>query len=131
MVKKYEYTKFKPAGLSQLKENGTLSIVLERNRIATKRDIDRVKKLVAGGLPFPTVVLAKYYVDGKPRYRIVYGAGIITAILLYLDNATDKEASTSIFREFLQHDIDAVVVNKDANENNYLFEVFKGFNRKG
>lgn len=50
MVKKYRELKTTPQELKLWQDVGTLYYdVTERNRVATKRDIDRVKKLVAGG----------------------------------------------------------------------------------
>lgn len=135
MGKKYRDMTINPRDLERWKDSGALYLqydLLERNRVATKRDIDRVKKLVAGGLPLPTVVLAERFIDGRDRYCIVYGAGLITAVLIYLKKATDKEKSTSVFQKFMQCEINTVVVtSSDNNDADCLFEAFKGFNRKG
>lgn len=134
MVKKYRELKTTPQELKLWQDVGTLYYdVTERNRVATKRDIDRVKKLVEGGLPLPTVVLAECYLDGRLMYRIVYGAGIITAVLSYLNTASDKEKSTSAYQAFIRCKIKGAVLLKNANEQDclYLFDTFKGFSRKG
>lgn len=134
MVKKYRELKTTPQELKLWQDVGTLYYdVTERNRVATKRDIDRVKKLVVGGLPIPTVVLSESYLDGKLMYRIVYGAGIITAVLSYLNTASDKEKSTSAYQAFIRCKIKGAILLKTANKQDclYLFDVFKGFNRKG
>lgn len=134
MVKKYRELKITPQELKCWQDVGTLYYdVTERNRVATKRDIDSVKKLVTGGLPLPTVVLSESYLDGKLRYRIVYGAGIVTAVLSYLNTASDKEKSTTAYQAFIRCKIKGAVLLKTANKHDclYLFDAFKSFNRKG
>lgn len=134
MVKKYREFKTTPQELKCWQDVGTLYYdVTERNRVATKRDIDSMKKLVTGGLPLPTVVLLESYLDGKLRYRIVYGAGFITAVLSYLNTASDKEKSTPAYQAFIRCKIKGAILLKTANKHDclYLFDAFKGFNRKG
>lgn len=53
MSKKYREIKLTPQTLGFWADSFMLSVVNIGTRVATKRDIDRVKKLVAGGLPFP------------------------------------------------------------------------------
>lgn len=115
MSKRYRDIKLTPQVLSQWAGIFKVHVVNLGNRVATKRDIDRVKKLVAGGLPFPPIVLSEYLVEGNSKYRVVYGAGLVSAILSYIDNASEKEKVTQAFKEFMR----------------YEFTAFKGLNRKG
>lgn len=69
--------------------------------------------------------------DGNRKYRVVYGAGLVSAILSYIANASEKEKDTQAFKEFMRYEFTAFVVGKDNKENDCLFEVFKGLNRKG
>ena len=131
MSKKYREIKIKPEELGHLADNFKLSVVNIGNRVATKLDISRVKSLAAHGLPFPPIVLAEYLVDGNRKYRVVYGAGLVSAILSYIANASEKEKDTQAFKEFMRYEFTAFVVGNDNKENEYLFEVFKGLNRKG
>lgn len=57
--------------------------------------------------------------------------GIVSAILSYIANASEKEKDTQAFKEFMRYEFTAFVVGNDTKENEYLFEVFKGLNRKG
>ena len=131
MSKQYREIKLTPQTLGFWADSLMLFVVNIGTRVATKRDIDRVKKLVAGGLPFPPIVLAEYLVDGKQKYRVVYGAGLVSAILYYIASTSEKEKATQAFKEFMRYEFTAFVVGNDNKKNDYLFEVFKGLNRKG
>jgi hypothetical protein len=100
-------------------------------RVATKRDINRVKALVLAGLPFPPIVLARCVVEGHIKYRVVYGAGLVSAIVSYINNASKAERATQAFKEFTSYEFTVFIVDDNPNENDYLFEAFKGLNRKG
>ena len=108
-----------------------LSVVSIGNRGATKLDMHRVKLLTACGLPFPPIVLAEYLVDGKQKYRVVYGAGIVSAVLSCIDFTSEKEKATQQFKKFREYELNVVIVALDEKENDFVFEAFKGFNRKG
>ena len=131
MSKQYREIKLTPQTLGFWADSFMLSVVNIGTRVATKRDIDRVKKLVAGGLPFPPLVLAEYSVDGKKKYRVVYGAGLVSAILSCIDFTSEKEKATQQFKKFREYELNVVIVALDEKENDFVFEAFKGFNRKG
>lgn len=131
MSKQYREIKLTPHELCYWANNFKLSVVSIGNRGATKLDMHRVKSLAACGLPFPPLVLAEYSVDGKKKYRVVYGAGLVSAILYYIASTSEKEKATQAFKEFMRYEFTAFVVGNDNKKNDYLFEVFKGFNRKG
>lgn len=121
MSKQYREIKLTPQMLGFWADSLMLFVVNIGTRVATKRDIDRVKKLV----------LAEYSVDGKKKYRVVYGAGLVSAILYYIASTSEKEKATQAFKEFMRYEFTAFVVGNDNKKNDYLFEVFKGLNRKG
>lgn len=73
MSKQYREIKLTPQTLGFWADSLMLFVVNIGTRVATKRDIDRVKKLVAGGLPFPPLVLAEYSVE---RRSIVLFTGL-------------------------------------------------------
>lgn len=131
MSKRYRYIKLTLNELCYWANNFKLSVVSIGNRGATKLDMHRVKSLAACGLPFPPIVLAEYSVDGKKKYRVVYGAGLVSAILYYIASTSEKEKATQAFKEFMRYEFTAFVVGNDNKKNDYLFEVFKGLNRKG
>lgn len=131
MSKRYRYIKLTPNELGYWANNFKLSVVSIGNRGATKLDINRVKSLAACGLPFPPIVLAEYLVDGKQKYRVVYGAGLVSAILSCLDFTSEKEKATQQFKKFREYEFQVLIVALDEKENGFVFEAFKGFNRKG
>ena len=131
MSKQYREIKLTPQTIGFWADSLMLFVVNIGTRVATKRDIDRVKKLVAGGLPFPPLVLAEYSVDGKKKYRVVYGAGLVSAILYYIASTSEKEKATQQFKKFREYELNVVIVALDEKENDFVFEAFKGFNRKG
>ena len=129
MSKQYRYIKLTPNELCYWANNFKLSVVSIGNRGATKLDMRRVKSLA--GLPFPPLVLAEYLVDGNKKYRVVYGAGLVSAILSCIDFTSEKEKATQQFKKFREYEFTAVVVARDEKENDFVFDAFKGFNRKG
>lgn len=131
MSKQYRYIKLTPNELCYWANNFKLSVAGIGNRGATKLDMHRVKSLAAEGLPFPPIVLAEYLVDGNKKYRVVYGAGLVSAILSCIDFTSEKEKATQQFKKFREYEFTAVVVARDEKENDFVFEAFKGFNRKG
>lgn len=90
MSKEYSEITVSPQELYVWKASLRLYTRLLGNRVATKQDINRVKALVLAGLPFPPIVLARCVVEGHIKYRVVYGAGLVSAIVSYIDNASKK-----------------------------------------
>lgn len=131
MSKKYRYITTTPRELCQWANTSQLIVEIKGKSVATRDSMARVMSLVNLGLPFPPLVLAEYSVDGKKKYRVVYGAGLVSAILYYIASTSEKEKATQAFKEFMRYEFTAFVVGNDNKKNDYLFEVFKGLNRKG
>lgn len=92
--------------------------------------MQRVRSLVSLGLPFPQLVLAEY-VDGKTKkYRVVYGAGLVSAILSCVSCASWQEKVTHMLDEFMEYEFAVTIVALDERDNEFIFDTFRGFNRR-
>lgn len=93
--------------------------------------MERVGSLVTLGLPFPMLVLAEYLVDGKTkRYRVVYGGGLVSAILSNISCASWQEKAVHMLDEFMDYEFMAVIVPLNELDNGFVFDTFRGFARR-
>ena len=131
MSKRYRYITTTPRELCQWANNSQLLLGDKEKRVATRGDMARVGSLVSLGLPFPMLVLAEYLVDGKmKKYRVVYGAGLVSAILSRIYCASWQEKATHMLEEFMEYEFMAVVVALDERDNSFVFDTFRGFARR-
>lgn len=130
MSKNYRYITTTPQEICQWANNSQLILGDKEKRVATRGDMQRVRSLVSLGLPFPQLVLAEY-VDGKTKkYRVVYGAGLVSAILSCVSCASWQEKAVGMFEEFMQYEFTATVVALDERDNEFIFDTFRGFARR-
>ena len=131
MSKRYRYITTTPREICQWVNNSQLFVESNGKRVATRGDMQRVGSLVSLGLPFPMLVLAEYLVDGKmKKYRVVYGAGLVSAILSCIHCASWQEKAVGMFEEFMQYEFTATIVALDERDNEFIFDTFRGFARR-
>lgn len=131
MSKRYRYITTTPREICQWANNSQLLLGDREKRVATRGDMARVGSLVTLGLPFPMLVLAEYLVDGKTKkYRVVYGAGLVSAILSCIHCASWQEKAVGMFEEFMQYEFTATIVALDERDNEFIFDTFRGFARR-
>ena len=131
MSKKYRYITTTPRELCQWVNNSQLILGDREKRVATRGDMARVGSLVTLGLPFPTLVLAECLVDGKTKkYRVVYGGGLVSAILSHISCASWQEKATHMLEEFMQYEFTATIAALDERDNEFIFDTFRGFARR-
>ena len=130
MSKRYRYITTTPREICQWANNSQLLLGDREKRVATRGDMARVGSLVTLGLPFPPLVLAEY-LDGKTKkYRVVYGAGLVSAILSCIHCASWQEKAVGMFEEFMQYEFTATIVALDERDNEFIFDTFRGFARR-
>ena len=131
MSKNYRYITTTPRELCQWVNNSQLILGDREKRVATRGDMARVGSLVTLGLPFPMLVLAECLVDGKTKkYRVVYGAGLVSAILSCIYSASWQEKVTHMLDEFMEYEFAVTIVALDERDNEFIFDTFRGFNRR-
>lgn len=131
MSKNYRYITTTPREICQWANNSQLILGDKEKRVATRGDMARVGSLVTLGLPFPMLVLAECLVDGKTKkYRVVYGGGIISAILSHISCASWQEKAVYMLDEFMDYEFMAVIVPLDERYNEFVFDTFRGFARR-
>lgn len=130
MSKNYRYITTTPREICQWANNSQLILGDKEKRVATREDMRRVGSLVTLGLPFPQLVLAEY-VDGKTKkYRVVYGAGLVSAILSCVSCASWQEKVTHMLDEFMEYEFAVTIVALDERDNEFIFDTFRGFARR-
>lgn len=131
MSKRYRYITTTPREICQWVNNSQLIVESNGKSVATRDSMTRLRSLVTLGLPFPMLVLAEYLVDGKmKKYRVVYGAGLVSAILSCIYSASWQEKATHMLEEFMEYEFMAVVVALDELDNGFVFDTFRGFARR-
>ena len=131
MSKRYRYITTTPREICQWANNSQLLLGDREKRVATRGDMARVGSLVTLGLPFPMLVLAEYLVDGKTKkYRVVYGAGLVSAILSCIYSASWQEKVTHMLDEFMEYEFAVTIVALDERDNEFIFDTFRGFARR-
>nr|DAS80237.1 MAG TPA: hypothetical protein [Caudoviricetes sp.] len=110
MSKNYRYITTTPQEICQWANKSQLILGDKEKRVAMRGDMQRVRSLVSLGLPFPQLVLAEY-VDGKTKkYRVVYGAGLVSAILSCVSCASWQEKVTHMLDEFMEYEFAVTIV---------------------
>lgn len=131
MSKNYRYIITTPQEICQWANNSQLLLGDKEKRVATRGDMARVGSIVSLGLPFPMLVLAEYLVDGKmKKYRVVYGAGLVSAILSRIYCASWQEKAVHMLDEFMDYEFMAVIVPLNELDNGFVFDTFRGFARR-
>lgn len=131
MSKRYRYITTTPGEICQWVNKSQLILGDREKRVATREDMRRVGSLVTLGLPFPILVLAEYLVDGKTKkYRVVYGAGLVSAILSHISCASWQEKAVHMLDEFMDYEFMAVIIALDERYNEFVFDTFRGFARR-
>lgn len=131
MSKRYRYITTTPREICQWVNNSQLIVESNGKSVATRDSMTRLRSLVTLGLPFPQLVLAEYLVDGKTKkYRVVYGAGLVSAILSCIYSASWQEKVTHMLEEFMEYEFAVTIVALDEMDNEFIFDTFRGFNRR-
>lgn len=130
MSKRYRYITTTPREICQWVNNSQLIVESNGKSVATRDSMTRLRSLVTLGLPFPQLVLAEY-VDGKTKkYRVVYGAGLVSAILSCVSCASWQEKVTHMLDEFMEYEFAVTIVALDERDNEFIFDTFRGFARR-
>lgn len=131
MSKRYRYITTTPREICQWVNNSQLIVESNGKSVANRDSMTRLRSLVTLGIPFPQLVLAEYLVDGKTKkYRVVYGAGLVSAILSCIYSASWQEKAVGMFEEFMQYEFTATIVALDERDNEFIFDTFRGFARR-
>lgn len=130
MSKKYRYITTTPQEICQWANNSQLILGDKEKRVATRGDMQRVRSLVSLGLPFPQLVLAEYVGGKTKKYRVVYGAGLVSAILSCVSCASWQEKVTHMLDEFMEYEFAVTIVALDERDNEFIFDTFRGLNRR-